>query len=276
MDQERLKAKALEFRQLHQGPGVLVLANAWDVATARVLVDAGAPAVATSSAGIAFSLGYPDGQVIPAQEMLIAVGRIAGAVDVPVSADLEAGYGERPEELAETVRHVLDAGVIGANIEDAKSESGNPLFDQSLAAERIRAAREAADGRGIHFVINARTDACLRSGVDRQTLDESIRRANAYREVGADCLFVPGVSTRDAIRELVEAIDGPLNILARLDSPPLTELREMGVRRVSLGSGLMRATLALVRRALGELRASGTYEFLRDAPGVDEINRLLR
>lgn len=274
MDKEQQAARANAFRMLHDGPDILLLANAWDVASARMLVEAGAPAIATSSAGIAFSLGYPDGQHISREEMLTVVGRIANAVDVPVSADLEAGYGEKAKDVAETVRRAIEVGVIGANIEDGTQRSGNPLFEIPEAVERIRAAREAADELGIPFVINARTDGYLRSGASQQTFDESVRRANAYRAASADSLFIPGVRDKETISRLVARIKGPVNILAGPDTAPLKELRAIGVRRVSVGSGLMRATLGLVRRAAGELRTSGTYAFLQDAPGVGELNRL--
>ena len=272
-----LKVKAERFLALHAGPEVLVLANAWDVASAAIVAAAGFPAIATTSAGVAFSLGYPDGERIARDEMLAMVRRIAAAVDAPVTADMEAGYGREPEQVAETVRLTIEAGAVGANIEDSTGDSGKSLLDMGLAVERIRAAREAADRAGIAFVINARADPyMIEGGKGSAAFDEAVRRANAYRAAGARSLFVPGVTDAETIARLVKAIGGPLNILAGPKTPPVPALKELGVRRVSTGSSLARATLALVRRAAQELRGPGTYGFAQDAIPHAEMNCLFR
>ena len=276
MDIARQKEKAQTFRALHDGPDLLVLANTSDVAASRVVVEAGYPAVATSSAGVAWLLGYPDGESIGRDEMLDMVRRIAAAVDVPVTADMEAGYGPRPEDVAETVRQTMAAGAVGLNIEDgAIGSTASPLLDFELSVERIRAAREAADATGVPMVINARTDGFLRGGKGSDTFDEAVRRANAFYAAGADCLFVPGVRDAETIGALVEAIEGPVNILAGAPSPPLDRMKELGVRRVSIGGLLSLAAATLVRRAAEELRESGTYSFANDLILHPEMNRLL-
>jgi len=273
---ESLKAKAERLLALHSGPELLVLANAWDVASAVIVATAGFPAIATTSAGVAFSLGYPDGERIGRDEMLAVVRRIAAAVELPVTADMEAGYGREPARVAETVRLTIEAGAVGANIEDSTDGPSHSLLDLTLATERIRAAREAADRAGVAFVINARTDPYMSpGGKGSAAFDEAVKRANAYRAAGARCLFVPGVSDAELIARLVKAIDGPLNVLAGPKAPPVPALKALGVRRVSVGSGLSRATLALVRRAAEELRGLGTYGFAQDAIPHAEMNRLL-
>jgi 2-methylisocitrate lyase-like PEP mutase family enzyme len=271
-----LKAKAEKLLALHAGPKLLLLPNAWDVASAVVLVLAGFPAIATTSAGVAFSLGYADGQRISRAEMADAVRRIAGRVEVPVSADMEGGYGLKPEAVAETVRATLQAGAVGANIEDSIDDPKNPLIDFSLAVERIRAAREAADTAGIPFVVNARTDPYMIPGdKGAAAFDEAVRRANAFRKAGADCIFVPGVSDRETIARLVKSIGAPINILGGPKTPSIPALESLGVRRVTLGGSLERATLGLVRRAAEELRGPGTFTFADLAVPHAEMNKLL-
>lgn len=271
-----LKAKAERFLALHSGPDLLVLANAWDVASAAIVAAAGFPAIATTSAGVAFSLGYPDGERISRDEMLAVVRRIAAAVELPVTADMEAGYGRKPERVAETLRLTIEAGAVGANIEDSTPGPSHSLLDLSLAVERIRAAREAADRAGIAFVVNARTDPYMGPGEKGSAaFDEAVKRGNAYRAAGARSIFVPGISDAEIIARLVKAIDGPLNVLAGPNSPPLATLKSLGVKRVSIGGSLARATLALIRRAAEELRGPGTYGYAQDAIPHTEMNRLL-
>ncbi len=248
------------FLALHR-EGLFILANAWDAASARVFEAAGCAAVGTSSAGVAFSLGYPDGERVPREKMLAAVARIARAVEVPVSADMESGYGDAPEAVAETVQAVIQAGAVGINLEDAAFDGR--LFDLRLQVEKIRAARRAADASGVPFVVNARTDVFWHKwGEPRERLPLAIARANAYREAGADCLFVPGAVEMDTIRTLAQEIAGPLNVLASPGCPPIAVLAEAGVRRVSLGSGPMRAAMGLARRIAEELLGQGTYQTL--------------
>jgi 2-methylisocitrate lyase-like PEP mutase family enzyme len=270
-----LKAKAEKLLALHAGPEVLVLPNAWDAASAAIVAQAGFPAIATTSAGVAFALGYPDNQWIERDEMLEMVRRIARAVSVPVTADMEGGYGIAPEIVAETVRLTLHAGAVGANLEDSAREIEGGLIEAELAAERIRAARAAADAAGIPFVINARTDPYMIPGDKGEAaFAEAVRRGNAYREAGADCIFVPGVSDAALIGRLAKAINAPLNVLGGPKAPPVPEMRALGVRRVSVGGSLSRATLALVRRAAVELRDAGTYGFAADAIPHAEMNKL--
>jgi len=271
-----LQAKALQLGALHRGPRILVLANAWDAASARIFEVAGSHAIGTTSAGIANTLGRADGQRIGRYQMLEVVKRIASVISIPVSADMEAGYGDTPEAVADTARAVMEAGAVGMNFEDALGQEENVLADVSLQVERIQAIREAAASAGIAFVLNARTDVFLRAvGEPATRLDDAIRRANAYRQAGADCLFVPGVIDRETIARLAKEIAGPINILAVAGSPPVAELEKLGVARVSVGSGPMRATTALTRRIAKELLESGTYtSFTEGAIPYPELNQL--
>ena len=249
--------KGVTLAKLHTSGPMLVLPNAWDAGSARIFVEAGFPALATTSAGIAFSLGYADGEVISRAEMLAAVARITARVTVPVTADMEAGFGRPAEAVAETARGVLAAGAVGMNLED--SIEGR-LLDLELAVDRVRAARQAARDAGVPLVINARTDAFHPGTLlpDRQ-FAEAVRRGNAYREAGADCVFVPFVGDSATIERIVKAIDAPVNILGAPDAPTLQALEAMGVRRVTFGSAPMRATLGLVRRMAREWKDKGTY-----------------
>lgn len=255
---------------------MLVLPNAWDAASARIFEEAGFPALATTSAGIAYAHGYPDGERISREEMLAAVARITGHVSVPVTADMEAGYGRAPQAVAETVRGVIAAGAVGMNLEDRTEEDRGALLDFALAVERVRAARQAATGgrRGVPIVLNARTDAF---SPNCGGLAEAVRRGNAFREAGADSVFVPFVQDRDTIERLVQEIAAPLNILGGPNAPTLRELEVLGVRRVTFGSAPMRATLGLVRRMAREWKEKGTYGTL-DAYGIPfaEMQQLFR
>ena len=275
MGTNELREKAERLRALHAGPRILVLCNAWDAASARIVEEAGFPAVATTSAGIANSLGYPDGQRVSREEMAEAVARVARAVAVPVSADMESGYGLTPEAAAETARAAIAAGAVGMNLEDAIEE--REFIDIHLQADRVRAAREAGEHAGVPLVINARTDVYLSGiGTPAEQFEQAVRRANAYREAGADCLFLPGATDAALIARLVSEIDGPINILAGPATPPVGELERLGVRRVSMGSGPMRATMALLQRIARELAQSGTYTaFTRDTISYTEANRLV-
>ena len=268
-------AKAEAFRALHDGPEPLVLVNASDAATARIVVEAGYPAVATSSAGIAWLLGYADGENIPREEMLWMVRRIAERVDVPVTADMEAGYGIEPEAVADTVRATIEAGAVGLNIEDGTIGSSDPLLDFDLAVARVAAGRSAADETGVPAVLNARCDVFLRGGKGAEALEEAIRRCNAFREAGADCLFVPLARDPDTIGALVEGIDGPVNTLSSAVSPPIYELKRLGVARVSIGGLLSLAFATLARRAADELGESGTYGFAGGVILHPEMNALM-
>ena len=269
-------ARALAFQRMHLGPEILVIANAWDAASARVFEQAGIRAVGTSSAGIAFSHGYPDNERIAREVLLGATREIVRSVTVPVTADILAGLGETIEDVVATVREVIALGAVGVNIEDGVEDGGPHLIDLELQTEKIRAVCDAVRESGVPIVVNARTDGYwLKLGDERERLRVSIERANRYREAGAHCLFVPFVSDPATIATLVREIDGPLNVLATPGCPPVAELQALGVRRVSEGSGPMRASMMLARRIAEELLHTGTYtRFHSDAVPYAEANRL--
>jgi 2-methylisocitrate lyase-like PEP mutase family enzyme len=270
------QAKAAAFRVLHSGREILLLPNVWDVASARLIEESGFKAAATSSAGIAFSLGYPDGQRISREQMLAVIARIAKAVRVPVTADVEAGYGKTPDDAGRTARAVLDAGAVGMNLEDAMGDSPSVLVDLPLQLEKIRAVREMASRLRIPLVLNARTDMyLLQIGDPAERYDETVRRLSAFREAGADCVFAPGLRDAPTIGRLVADLNCPINILAGPGSPSVPELSKLGVARVSLGSATMRATVGCLRRIAQELKATGTYSNLEDAPSHGEMNRMM-
>lgn len=269
-------SKAEAFGAMHRGPKVLLLPNAWDVASARVFEQAGIGAIATTSAGIAFSLGYPDGQKISREEMLTVVARIASAVKVPVTADVEAGYGNRPEDAARTAQGVIEAGAVGMNLEDGSDNSEHPLTDLGLQLEKIAAVIETGRRLGVPLVLNARTDVYLREvGPGERRYDEALRRLAAFRDAGANCLFVPGLRDSGTIARLVRQLTFPVNILAGPGSPSIPQLEKLGVARVSLGSGPMRASLGLSRRIAQELKSAGTYSTLEGAIPHAELNSLM-
>lgn len=276
MDKAALTEKAKTLQAMIDAPQTLVLPNVWDVASARIVAEAGYPAIATSSAGIAWCLGYPDGENISRDEMLFMVGRIAASVDLPVTADMEAGYGQDPATVADTVTATLEAGAVGANIEDSSSEGGgHTLLDFDLSVARIRAAKDAANATGVPFVINARTDGFF-GGLTEEAFAKSVRRGNAYLEAGAGCVFVPFVRDAEMIARLTEAIDGPVNILAGAPSPSLPEMQKMGVARVSIGGLFSLMTYTHVRAACEELRETGTYGWAKDLILHPEMNGLMR
>ena len=271
------REKAERFRELHRGPRLLVLANVWDVVTARLVEEAGFRAVATSSAAIANSHGYPDGQQISRAEMLSVVGRIASHVQLPVSADLESGYGDSDEAVAELAPAMIAAGAVGLNFEDGTGDAQNPLFPVERQVERIKHLREATDAAGVPVVINARTDVYLAEVDEPPTrFEHAVRRANAYRRAGADCLFVPGVRDGETIRHLVKSVEGPLNILAGPGMPPLEDLSRVGVARVSFGSWPFRAAMGLFRKFLREVNKRGTFSALEaEHLSYGDLNKLL-
>lgn len=274
-DSEQTK-KAEAFRAMHRSDGPVLLANVWDIASARIVEEAGFPAIATTSAGIAFAQGYPDGQKIPAGGMVVAIRRIAWAVKLPVTADVEAGYGARPEDAVLTTTDVIEAGAVGMNFEDATGDARDPLADLSLQLERIRAIRETADKLAMPITLNARTDVyLLQVGEAAKRYDEAVRRLAAYRDAGADCVFVPGVRDVETIKRIVADLNCPVNILAVPGSPSVRELVELGVKRISLGSGPMRAAMGLLRRLAEEVKTAGTYELMKSAPSHAEMNRLM-
>jgi len=258
-------SKAEILRSLHHGPEVLVLPNAWDCASARIFEELGFPAIATTSAGVAFSLGYRDGQYIPAKEMLAAVARIARSVDVPVTADLEGGY----EDISETAAALLESGAVGLNLEDILGHGVLASIDQQV--KRIAAVRETGP-----VVINARTDLYLMQiGGESTRFDRACERLKAYRDAGADCLFIPGVATEELIAKFVAVLRFPINVLAVDGTPPVSRLKELGVARVSVGSGMMRSALGHTRRIAEDLQRTGQFGKMIEGsiPFVD-VNKL--
>ena len=263
------KERAELFLKYHHDKDILVLLNSWDVGSSKLIEASGYKAVATTSMGVAASLGYPDCQVIQLSEMNEVVTGIVKAVQVPVTVDIEAGYGNSLEEIVDSVEKFIATGIVGINIEDS-IDLGPVLVDEMEFCERISAIRALSDSLGFHLVINARTDSFYTSSASpREKLSESIRRGNKYREAGADCIFVQPVWEKEVISKLVKEIDAPINILANpaigAGMPPsVRELQELGVARVSLGSALMKATLALIKKVADELSEKGTYDTLLD------------
>lgn len=252
--------KAEQLLQWHHKDAQLLLPNAWDSASALLFEQAGFPAIGTTSMGIAFAQGYPDGQHISRDEMMQVIARIAAVVQIPVTADIEAGYGPTVEDVAETICEVIKAGAVGVNLED-NTGVFQPLYSVEQQAQRIAAAREEAKRANLSLVINARTDTYLfHIGDDAMRLDETIQRARAYLAAGANSIFVPGVTDPSLIQVLVHEIPGPLNIMVGPGAPSAPELFKLGVARVSLGGAAMLATMGLVRDIAHELREQGTYE----------------
>jgi len=268
--------KAEEFRSLHNSNHILILPNAWDVPSARVFEDAGFPAVATSSAALAVSLGYPDGEAIGKEELFSAVTRIASRLTVPLSVDIESGFGATLDQLSDTIRRVIRAGGVGVNLEDISNFESKTLFSIERQVERIRMVRNVSDSLEVPLVINGRTDAYRYSmGDESAKLEEAIRRSNAYSDAGADCLYPMGVATEAAIATFVKAVHKPVNIMARKGTPTIRELERIGVRRLSLGPSAMYATMGLLKGIAGELKQNGTYDtLLTGAITFDELNAL--
>jgi len=267
--------KAETFRRLHRGKKILILPNAWDVASARVFEEAGFPAVATSSAGMMVSLGYPDGEGIDRKEFVSAIQRIARALSVPLSADLVHGFGRTPAEVRETVKRVLEAGAVGINIEDSIHET-KQLVPVTEQVQRLEVLRDLRDSHDVPFVINARTDAFLHApGSSEDKLAEAVRRGIAYRNVGVDCIYPMGLADAASIGAFVRALRFPINVMVRKGLPPIAELEELGVARVSLGPSASYAAMGLLKRASIELLQHGTYGgWLDGAITYDELNRL--
>jgi 2-methylisocitrate lyase-like PEP mutase family enzyme len=261
----RRMAKLL--RDLH-ADGTLVLPNAWDAASAALIADAGAAAIATTSAGVAWSLGRPDGELLPRADLVAAIERMVAAIDVPLTADVEAGYGATEEEVAETVTAVLGAGAVGINIEDALA-GGSGLYSREEAAARIRAARSAVVACGVpDFVINARTDVYMRRIGDPQArLDDVLRRGAEYAEAGADCLFVPGLADVAVLESLVARSPLPISASTGPGRPTVAQLRAAGVRRVSVGPALTQAAYTVTRQLAGELLRVG--QLTTESPSLD-------
>ena len=270
------KDKAELFRSLHTGGSVLRLPNAWDVASALLVEEAGAAAIATTSAGVAWSLGAADGDRLDRDRAIDLIARVAAAVELPVSADIESGFSDDSDGVGETIAGVLAAGAVGVNLEDSVQGGPEPLRPVAEQAERVAAARRAADAAGIPLYVNARVDTYLRGGDPATRLPEALARAEAYLAAGADGIFVPGVVDPATIAELVKGVPAPLNVLAGHGAPSIDELAGLGVARVSVGSSIASVAYAAVRRSAHELLTGGTYDSLADRIPHPELNALFR
>jgi 2-methylisocitrate lyase-like PEP mutase family enzyme len=264
--------KARAFRSFHERESAFIIPNPWDVGTARLLAYLGFEALATTSAGYAFSVGQRD-NTIGRDQMIQHVGAIVAATDLPVSADLENGFGDDPETVVETIRLAAAAGLVGGSIEDATNCPDDPIYDHQLAVERVRAAAEAAHALAFPFTLTARAENYL---VGRRDLNDTIKRLQAYQEAGADVLYAPGLTSKDDIAAVVRSVNRPVNVVMGLQGIQLSlaELSELGVKRVSVGSALSRAALGAFLRAAQEMRAHGTFAFADEAVSFRELSAM--
>lgn len=272
-DLTTMQKRGAKFRELHERRDAFIAPNPWDVGTAKVLEALGYQALATTSSGYAFSAGLQDGDV-DRQTMLAHIGEIAAAVALPVTADLETGYGDSPDLVAETIRDVGDLGVVGGSIEDRSDTAGGPgLYDLGLAVERIEAAAGAASSLGFDFTLTARCENYLIGNPD---LDDTIARLQAYQEAGADVLYAPGLRTQEEIRAVVQSVDRPINVVVGLAKTPLTRsaLADLGVGRISVGSALSRAAWAAFVAASSEMINHGTFDFAGSALSHGELTAM--
>ncbi|HVC56330.1 MAG TPA: isocitrate lyase/phosphoenolpyruvate mutase family protein [Stellaceae bacterium] len=280
MNQAEQVVKAELFRAMHSGPPLLLLPNAWDGISARLIVEAGFPAIATTSGGLAWALGYPDGEKVPWSEVVAATARIARVVATPVTADIEAGYGATPDAVARSIGDIIGAGAVGVNLEDglhpAEVEPGRPPI-RSLddAASRIRAAREAATAAGVPIVINARTDLYIKNiGDPDSRFDEAVRRGRAYLAAGADCFYPIALRDPATIGRLVTALGAPVNINVRAGLPSVAELEALGVARASTATAMTLMAMGFVRQLAERLRATRRFDALDPALTHAEAQRL--
>ena len=266
--------KGDHFRSLHYRNHAFIIPNPWELGTARILAYLGFEALATTSMGLAFSLGKLD-NTLDRDRVIEHVAAIASATDLPVSADLENGFGDAPEIAAETIRLAAAAGAVGGSIEDATERSDEPIYDLELAVERVRAAVEAARSLPFTFTLTARAENYLHG---RPNLTDTIARLQAYQDAGADVLYAPGLTTREDIVAVVSSVDRPLNVVMGLRGVHLglAELSQMGVKRVSVGSTLARTALGAFLRAAREMRQHGTFDFAKDAASPREIGAMLQ
>ncbi len=264
--------KGTLFRALHQRDSAFIIPNPWDVGTARLLEGLGFEALATTSAGYAFSAGQRD-NTIGRDKMMAHLEEIADASGLPVSGDLENGFGDDPEAVAETIRRSAAAGLVGGSIEDSTSRPDEPQYDRQLAAERVQAAAEAARSLPFPFTLTGRAENFL---VGQPDLDDTIQRLQSYQEAGADVLFAPGLRSKEDITAVVRSVDRPVNVVMGLQGVQLSlgELSEIGVKRISVGSALSRAALGAFLRAAREMRELGTFTFADDAVSFQEISTL--
>lgn len=259
------------FRNKHRGPRLLLLPNAWDAMSARVFVEVGFDAIATTSGGLAWSLGYADGEQAPWVEVVAATARIVRVAQVPVTADIEAGYGATPDAVMRSVTEIIRAGAVGVNLEDGTPRGAAPIRDVADAADRIRAAREAARAAAVPIVINARTDLYLRNiGDDVSRFEETVERGKAYLTAGADCVYPIGLRDPATIGRLVKALQAPINIMVRAGVPSVAELEALGVARASTASAVSLMAMTTTRRIAEEMRATGRFDKL--APGMAQAD----
>jgi len=274
MNEQTKKAK--DFLALHHAADLLILPNAWDAASAKLFETENFKAIATTSAGIAAVLGYADGQEMSLEENLGLSRLIVRCTSLPVSVDIEAGYTTSAEDLARVAGLVLETGAVGLNLEDSTGNPATPLYDIHLQQEKIRAMRAMSSQKGVHLVINARTDTCLINNDVNAGIRQAIERGNAYREAGADCIFIPDMDNLDerAMSVLVNEIDAPINIISGVNTPPISVLQEIGVARVSMGPRPMRATLSLLRDIAREIKKEGTFKLMTDSTiTYSEVNQ---
>jgi 2-methylisocitrate lyase-like PEP mutase family enzyme len=275
MDTREQAQMAELFRNMHQGPSLLLLPNAWDALSARIFAGAGFSAIATTSGGVSWAIGYADGEAAPWEEVVEATRRIVRAVHVPVTADIEAGFGDTPEAVGKSVGEIIGVGAIGVNLEDGTPRGATPIRSISDAADRIRAARDTARETGVPIVINARTDLYLRNIGDPATrFEEAIERARAYLAAGADCFYPIALADRDTIRRMAEAVGAPMNINVRAGSPNVAELESLGVARASTASQIALMTATTVRQIAEELRTTGRFDALNPAMTQADAQRL--
>jgi 2-methylisocitrate lyase-like PEP mutase family enzyme len=269
-----LLAKASNFRALHDREGTFIIPNPWDIGSARLLAHLGFQALATTSMGYAFSCGRLD-NTVDRQQTIAYASEVASATDLPVSADLENGFGDAPEVVAQTIRMAADAGVVGGSIEDATERADDPIYDIGLATERIRAAVEAARALPFEFTLTARAENYLHG---RPDLKDTIRRLQAYQEAGADVLYAPALASKEDIAAVVSSVDRPVNVLMGLRGAQLSvaELAALGVKRISLGSSLYRTAIGGFLRAAREMLERGTFTFAAEAASPKEIGSLLQ
>ena len=269
--------KAAAFQALHRGPEVFVVANPWDAGTARILTGLGFRALSTTSAGLAFALGRRDGTASVSRDEALANARsIVEATSLPVAADLENGYGHTPEAAAETIRLAAETGLVGGSIEDATGDPAQPIYEFKHAVERIAAAAEAAHALPFPFMLVGRAENYLHG---RPDLDETIRRLQAYEAAGAEVLYAPGITRPEDIRMVCAAVSKPVNVLMGLRGAPaltVSELGELGVRRISIGSGFSRAAMTAFLRAAREVLEDGTFNFSADTLYMSELVELFK
>ncbi|HKS90010.1 MAG TPA: isocitrate lyase/phosphoenolpyruvate mutase family protein [Stellaceae bacterium] len=267
--------KAELFRAMHRGPRLLLLPNAWDAISARLVVETGFPAIATTSGGVAWALGWPDGESAPWPEVVAATARIARAVSTPVTADIEAGYGETPEAVARSIGDIIGAGAVGVNLEDGLRGGPQPIRGIEDAALRIRAAREAADAAGVPIVINARTDLWIKNiGDEEARFEEAVARGRAYLAAGADCFYPIALRDAATMGRLVKALDAPININVRAGSPSVAELEALGVARASTATAMTLMAMGFVRQMVERLRATHRFDGLNPALTHAEAQQL--